>query len=87
MAHLFDNLLFGLIVVSTFTIGLAANTLKFDIHYKTIATNVLLLLLQGGVIFMAIYFTYKAEFKALEVSQDTIWQNQAKINLPPLTHV
>lgn len=61
-------MLFGLIVVSTFTIGLAANTLKFDIHYKTIATNVLLLLLQAGVIFVAVYFTYKAEFKALEVS-------------------
>ena len=75
----------GLAFLNMFSIGLASHTMKFDIHYKTILSNTivfisLLAIIAGGVLTLVM-----TDFKALRVSDDSLWEKYEKIEMPGLS--
>ena len=78
--------LLGLAFLNFFQIGLALQSMKFDIHYRSIFLNVVIFLTLVGIITGGFMLTFLYDFPVLNVNQNSTWDQVALDQLPVLTH-
>ena len=57
-----------------FAIGLAIETLKPHIHYKSALMNTVVFLLMAGIIFSGVFLTVESSFEKILVNPESVWE-------------
>ena len=76
--------MFKLVFLSIFSVGLAAHTFRFDVHYKSIGQEVLVLLLMLIVVGVGVTRNMMQNAHILETNPESQWKVDPTLILPKM---
>ena len=76
--------MFKLVFLSIFSVGLAAHTLRFDVHYKSLGQEILALMLMIIVISLGVTFTVMQDDQILNTNPESFWTTDPNLALPQM---
>ena len=76
--------MFKLVFLSIFSVGLAAHTLRFDVHYKSLGQEILALMLMIIVVSLGVTFNMMQKDYTLETNPESQWKVDPNLPLPQM---
>ena len=74
----------ALVFLSIFSVGLAAHTLRFDVHFKSISHEIILWILLVVIVGTGSFYDYMAKDIILHSNPETHWKPDQNLNLPKM---